>query len=171
MNVIEIVVSASAASLFCAWLAISMIVYVPSLKNRIRRWDSIGLIPQWNFFAPNPARHDFHLLFRDRLQDGTITEWTEVASIAQRPNWGIVWNPGKRRNKALFDAVTDLAMHVKDSLPALELSIPYLTLLNYVSGLPRFAGESFTQFLIMCSGSSDQGQKPELLYLSKLHSL
>ena len=165
------IVFASAVGLFCGWLAISIFVYVPSLTKRIRRWDSFGLVPQWNFFAPNPARHDFHLLFRDQLQDGTMTEWTEVASIAQRPNWGIVWNPRKRRNKALFDAVTDLAMHVKDSLPAIELSIPYLTLLNYVSGLPRFAGARFTQFLIMRSGSSDQGQKPELFYLSKLHAL
>jgi hypothetical protein len=159
------------STIFCAWIVASVLVYVPSLKTTIRRRDLFALVPQWNFFAPHPAQHDFYLLYHDQLQDGSITEWTEVASFAERPSWSIVWNPWKRTNKALFDAVTDLARHVQASMPALELSIPYLTLLNYISGIPRFGPTQFTQFLVMRSGGSDGHPEPELFYLSQLHSI
>jgi hypothetical protein len=134
----------------------------------IRKWDFLALIPQWNFFAPRPAQHDFLLLYRDQLEDGNLTDWTQVASITQRSGLSIIWNPAKRENKALFDVVTDLAAQISVSISMLELSVPYLTLLNYISSMPRFGPAVFTQFLLMRCGHA---QEPEALYISKLHSL
>jgi hypothetical protein len=167
MSLSDIIVSL----LFGIWFLASVLVYVPSLKPHIRTWDLFALIPQWNFFAPRPAQHDFLLLYRDRLQDGSITDWTQVASIAPRKMWTVIWNPWKRDNKAFFDAVTDLAAHVQNSPSTLELSVPYITILNYISGLPRFGPASFTQFLLMRSTLGTKATEPELLFLSNLHSL
>ena len=170
-RIIDIIVSSFPVCLFSLWFLASVLVYVPNLTKIIRSHDRLGLIPRWNFFAPNPARHDFHLLFRDQLPDGSMTEWREVASIAERRYWNFIWNPTKRKNKSLFDAINELLMHAKFSMPALKASIPYLTLLNYVSGLSRFGPVRFTQFLVMRSAGNQLRQKSEILFLSELHSL
>lgn len=167
MTIVDTLVTA----VFGIWLVASVLVYVPGLKLHIRKWDVLALVPQWNFFAPRPAQHDYVLLYRDQLEDGSITDWTQVSVIAPRRIWSIIWNPRKRDNKALFDTVTDLAAHLRQSVAALEVSVPYLAILNYISEIPRFGPARFTQFLLMRSQVLPKTREHEVLFLSHLHSL
>jgi hypothetical protein len=169
-SILETALLVFETTIFSAWLVVSALVYIPAIKKEIRKRDIFGLIPQWNFFAPHPAQHDFHLLYQDQLQDGSVTAWTELALFDKRPFWSIVWNPEKRCKKALSDAVTDLAKHIRSSIPALELSIPYLTLLNYISGIPRIVPPKLTQFLIVSSGHTNGRYNSQPFYLSRVHS-
>jgi hypothetical protein len=146
-------------------------VYVPKLKSHVRKWDVFALVPQWNFFAPRPAQHDYVLLYRDQLKDGTMTDWAQVATIPPRPIWSMIWNPRKRDNKALFDIATDLAAHIRRSVAAVELSVPYITILSYISEIPRFGPTGLTQFLLMRSQVTSESTNHEILFLSRLHSL
>jgi hypothetical protein len=157
--------------LFACWLVLCLVVYVPSVSTTIRRLDQMALIPEWRFFAPNPGRHDFHLLYRDKFADGTLTAWTEVAPITRRRATSLLLNPDRRRNKALFDCTQEFAKHVEARDRALELSIPYLTLLNYVSCLPRSPSPNWTQFLLMWSAGDASDKDPEVLFISGLHEL
>jgi hypothetical protein len=164
-------VESVAVGLFALWLLLSAAVLFPKLSPIIRRADWLCLVPEWKFFAPNPGRHDFHLLYRDQFRDGTLTEWTEVSPTGKRRWWHFLWNPAKRGNKALFDTVSQLFDHVRAGDKTLEVSIPYLTLLNYVSSLPRTTSPVFTQFLLMCSQGNLPDKDPELCYFSARHSL
>jgi hypothetical protein len=157
--------------IFGSWILLSVLVYVPKLQTFIRRWDWFALIPEWRFFAPNPGQHDYHLLYRDKLRDGSITDWTELTPTKERPWWGFVWNPGKRGNKALFDAVATLAKHMTAGDQSMELSIPFLTLLNYVASVPRPSASEYTQLLVLASHGSPSRKDPELFFLSGYHSL
>lgn len=129
------------------------------------------LVPEWKFFAPNPAQGEYHLLFRDQLADGTVTPWTEVTFPHNRRWWNVVWNPEKRANKALFDAIVSLAGEVIACPAGLVASIPYLTLLSYVSRLDRFSTPAFTQFMVLHDFSPFMHREPALVFSSDLHSL
>lgn len=136
----------------------------------MRRWDPLGLIPMWWFFAPNPARGDFYFLYRDRLRDGAVTDWTEIQA-ARRRWWNMAWNPGRRQRKALFDIVTALAARAQETTDVtIQVSLPYLALLNYVSRLPRSAASESTQFIVMQT-DADAPDEPRAVFMSRLHRL
>ena len=60
------------------------------------------------FFAPNPGKTDIHLLKRERLADGAVTEWSEYPLLERRSLRHMLWHPGRRVEKLLPDAVSEL---------------------------------------------------------------
>lgn len=139
-----------------------------------RSWDALSLIPVWTFFAPYPAVNDYHLLFRDKLEDGTFSPWTEIRLVLPRRWSHAVWNPGKREKKALYDAVAlvrrDLAGLRAAGAPrtSIEVSLGYLALLNYVTHVPRSFPAAGVQFALMASN----GAHPDaatLIFRSDIH--
>lgn len=165
-------------ALFSTWFALSFLKQEPT-----RRWgwasriDSSGMIvPDWRFFAPNPGMWDNHLLFRDELDDGTVTSWKEVNPTRNRFWVHILWYPDRRDEKALFDLVGAIAVNTID--PAftnprdLQVTTPYLMLLNYVSHRQRHHPHAkATQFLISRSAGREESEKPLALFLSSVHPL
>lgn len=164
MQVSDIIIIA----VFSSWLGLAVLVYIPALQPWVRGFDVLGMIPEWRFFAPNPGREDCYLLYRDKLEDGSVTDWTELAPTVRRQYWHAFWNPRKRGNKALFDVVRSLMRQIHNQAPGIEVSIPYLTLLNHVSLQPRSDSSAFTQFLLMRSAGD---MEPELAFMSGLHAL
>lgn len=168
------VLDGAAIGVMAAWFLASVLGQLPlRLTARLRRWDLCGLIPYWNFFAPRPGTSDFHLLYRDRLPDGTVTPWTEVPLCDSRRWWHVAWNPVKREKKALFDVAVQL---LKEALEAprtelLQVSVPYLVLLSFVSALPRAVAATGTQFLVMLSPGRAPDGAPEPVFTSALHGL
>jgi hypothetical protein len=156
---------------FGIWALLCVLVYIPKLKKVIRQRDWFKLIPEWRFFAPKPAQGDFHLLYQDTFSDGSCTTWTEVRPTIERSGWNIVWNPGKRERKALFDVVNVLNARISISDKALEGSLPYLTLLNHISSLPRSLSPAFTRFLLMRSYGASPEKEPDILFISGVHEL
>jgi hypothetical protein len=164
------VLSSGAVATMVAWLAVSAVGQIPcELTRRLRRVDLCGLIPHWTFFAPVPGTADYFLLYRDQLLDGSLTDWRELPLCDSRKLWHLIWNPGKREKKALFDLTTAL-MQETQAVPieAMQLSVPYLVLLSYISGLPRDYTGQGTQFLLMMS---DQGGEPKPIFSSAVHAL
>src|SRR5262245_58660337 len=121
------------------WLTASALGQVPiPLLQGLRRWDQFGLVPDWRFFAPQPATGDFHLLYRDQTEEGHVTDWVEISIGIPRRWWNVVWNPGRRQRKAMFDLATELAREVQQSsTAALQVSVPYLAILCFVSARSR----------------------------------
>ncbi|GHO97534.1 hypothetical protein KSF_075820 [Reticulibacter mediterranei] len=156
---------------FGIWALLCVLVYIPRFKKAIRQRDWFKLVPEWRFFAPRPAQGDFHLLYQDTLHDGSCTNWTEARPMLERSWWNIVWNPGKRERKALFDVVNMLNMRLSVSDKALQGSIAYLMLLNYISSLPRSLSPAFTRFLLMKSHGAFPEKEPDILFISGVHEL
>jgi hypothetical protein len=161
-----------------SWLVISIIGQVPfSHFSRLRQYDLCGLIPNWSFFAPNPVAFDYHLLYRDELWDLTLTDWTEVSIVKERPWWCFLWNPKRRRKKALFDSCsmllrlsTTLRKQGNMNPVALHRSVPYLMLLNYISHLEHLPARG-TQFLVIRTFGPTSEPKPALVFMSQFHAL
>src|SRR5438105_3016208 len=119
------------------WFGLCVATQLPQdVFQRVRRWDLFHLLPRWSFFAPRPLTSDYHFLYRDSLADGTHTDWTEEQFSPQRMPWlSCLWNPEKRQAKAFCDLVSDLMQHqrIHHDEAVIQLAVPYLTLLNYVT--------------------------------------
>lgn len=153
--------------------ALFLLTVATQFDNRfslfLRRRDFFGILPQWNFFAPTPGTVDYYLLFRDELADGSVTPWREIPLTADRRWHHWAWHPERRLKKALFDAVTHVAIHVRSGLTDVRLTVAYLVLLNFVAEYPRLYRFEKTQFLVMMSSAEDADGEPSEVMLSELH--
>lgn len=144
--------------------------WVKWMKNR----DVFALIPIWSFFAPNPGRTDYHLLFRDQLVSG---EWCPWREISQGPRTALrsVWNPGKRRAKGLTDHISSLmrSLNGVELEPIVMVLHPsYLTLLRWVTMQASDPRSRSRQFLVaQTSGFGVESSDPEILFISLAHPL
>lgn len=155
------------------WLLLSAVCQLPgSLTRRIRAYDLAGLIPLWPFFAPVPGTCDYYLLYRDELADGSMLNWREISLCDDRRLWHVIWNPRKREKKALFDLTSALMAEIRpDAIEAVQLSVPYLVILTYISSLPRTYPTRATQFLLMITDETSVGVIPEPIFTSAIHIL
>lgn len=162
---------------FSSWFFVTVIKHIP-MKYMPGFWRSIAyspaysrFIPTWNFFAPNPGKHTFHLLYRDQSKDMRMSEWHEVRGEAQTEWLRAIWNPSKAFNKATLDIVVELAQVVVNSRdhPAMvKISIPYITVLTYVSSIPRMTEQLATQFMLV---QSSPATGYDMLFISDIHQL
>lgn len=101
-----------------AGIVVTLFGQVPSASfGRARSRDWFGVVPNWRFFAPTPAQHDFAVYTRPLAPDGRPTVWTRPRPIPERRLIHAVWFPGRRADKALFDLCGDL-------LPLLDIEDP-----------------------------------------------
>ncbi|WP_344424787.1 hypothetical protein [Amycolatopsis minnesotensis] len=137
--------------------------------------DPIGItIPNWRFFAPLPGRHDYNVLYRDRLPDGTVTAWREEEISVPRKMLQMVWHPRRRMEKALSDVASQLFSMVDkvEDRTIIQLLMPYLALLNFVTNqVPHRDGAVDVQFMIAQSATYDPTVEPAMMFLSEWHSL
>jgi hypothetical protein len=100
----------AAAAGFAAWFWATVGAVHPSEAfSRIRRNDPTGvLIPNWRFFAPNPANVDYALIHRVEHSDGTVTPWSYTVQPYRRHWVQTFWFPTRRRSKTLFDLTSEL---------------------------------------------------------------
>jgi hypothetical protein len=158
-------------ALLGTWGSASVLAQLPIERiQRLRRWDLPGLLPQWSFFAPRPGMHDYHLLYRDQLDERTFTDWTELSLDRPLAWWCALWNPERRQRKAIYDLVTSLVRDVAQAEGVgYQLSVPYLAILNHISSLERLSAHVGTQFMIMMSDGADSDQVPEPVFVSTVH--
>lgn len=111
----------------------------------------VRFIPKWNFFAPNPGKFDFYLLYREQHFGQSVGPWIQCELSDYKRNklyW--IWNFKKIGRKSLFDLSSALTAEVhqtEQEICKLKLSIPYLLLLTYVSKCCSVLCERF-QFVI-----------------------
>ncbi|MQY31218.1 hypothetical protein [Nocardia aurantia] len=169
------------AILLLTWFSVSVACQIPrSLEKwdagRIEQWvrarDVPGFVPRWNFFAPNPATDDLHLLYRDRLPDGQLTPWREITPLRPAKWLGAVWHPGRRQNKALIDITLELVktgLSLDGDTDRIQTTLPYIATLNFVSTRPRAHAANATQFLLLRSKGADENPDHRMLLLSAMH--
>lgn len=160
--------------LFTGWFALSILQQLD--RTRIpRRVDPLSmLIPNWRFFAPVPARHDFNVLYRVRRANGVVAAWREESFAVRRSLLQIFWHPRRRIEKALFDVASELfqvSRELRDP-EAIQLTVSYLSLLNHLSHVVAHPDDATeVQFLIARSAEYEPDLEPQLLFLSEWHRL
>lgn len=158
------------------WLLATVLRHLPKrllpqtlrdvLSNGVTSW----LVPSWTFFAPRPGIYTYHLVYRDIDEVGEVGAWHEVRTPASTAWWCALWNPQKTLKKALIDMTMELVRVMKlhhDEPELIKISMPYLSLLTYVTQQPRLTLPEFTQFALLQSTAG----RFDTIFLSALHRL
>jgi hypothetical protein len=155
---------------FAAWLVLSAASQHPDRNfDRMRKVDPTrALIPDWRFFAPNPAQHDVHVLYRVVLPGGETSEWALSSEFAIRSWSNFAWLPDRRRDKGLFDICIAMGRIIQEGGAGLTEAVPYQLLRNFVArtvsrryvGQPRPLGFQFA--MVRHTGYDEE---PDLEYL------
>jgi hypothetical protein len=95
---------------FSVWFVFSVFWQFERFRNSnvLRFFNKLNILPIWTFFAPRPGITDLHLLFRDRKADNSCSDWTEIDVFEKRETYHFLWNPLKRNNKLIVDALSQL---------------------------------------------------------------
>jgi hypothetical protein len=140
--------------------------------DRVRDYDPTGLlVPNWRFFAPEPAQHDFHLLYRVLSTDGEQSPWREALQIAARRWLHAVWYPDRRRDKAMFDVCTELLRSMAAPARDVTLAPAYQLLADFVESSIRAqhgdrAMPQGFQFLVARHSGHDAEHDPDYIMTS-----
>jgi hypothetical protein len=160
-----------------SWFAASVVANVAPRDSWIRRTRVSWLFPEWRFFAPNPATHDYEVFCRFRTKDAGPT----APVVIRFPSRGVknaVLNPHSRARKATRDAIEDVlqcarAIDVPNEHPSLSTAVAtdlrgrssgYVALLREAQRLaPRTNGPQHVQLGIVLV----EGREPSrLLFVS-----
>lgn len=164
----------SAAAVGATALTVTLLSQHPNTSfDRLRRLDRLGVfVPNWRFFAPHPATHDFHLLHRTLDVDDQVSPWIDTTEISPRRPTQAVWFPGRRAEKAVFDVASEFVQSLSlsheqlsrfPSYSAIVAKVRHAVLTTEPDAEQRLQG---FQFLVARHGGVDPEARPEYLYLS-----
>ncbi|GAA1176027.1 hypothetical protein [Nesterenkonia xinjiangensis] len=139
--------------------------------NRLQLRDHFSVLPNWKFFAPNPATHDYHYLFRTLDVDGETSRWQSIELIADRRMHQAFWFATRRGEKAVFDVCSEILQRMDKGFEVIKVTASYRLLVNFIrreiaersDDLGRIKG--FQISMVRASGH-DPDEEPEILFVS-----
>ncbi|RBM10750.1 hypothetical protein [Streptomyces sp. PT12] len=135
----------------------------------IREKDLFSLIPNWKFFAPNPATHDFHYLYRTLDEKRETSPWIELDLIQTRKPIQAIWFSSRRREKAVFDICSSMLKSIAKGEDPTG-SPPFRVLAEFIRKQIRDASNVTDvrgfQLAIVRAPGHDESEDPEVLYVS-----
>ena len=161
------------AYVLAIWWVISALnqIRAGALTLRVRRALPVGVVPLWTFFAPNPARADSRLVWREE-RGCAWQEWRELHFHFAPPSSRWLFNP----TLVLHKAVSDLTAGILRVAPAMSdrtalFSAAYLATLNIVLEQPRSAHCSAVQFAIVRTSRVGGLRRMEIAFVSEPHTV
>lgn len=174
MTLASNILTAGVALLFGAWL-------IASLPNqfrwrwwdRVARYDQLGLLPRWTFFAPNPGRHDVHVIYCDIIE-AQIGTWQEIDHLSSPMATRWLWSPDRFGRKAVTDAanavVRAAGQHEASDARAIQLDPAYLQILCWVQNDRQESIEgTLCQFALVRTQLDLPGRPLNILFVSFDH--
>ncbi|MYU26019.1 hypothetical protein [Streptomyces sp. SID8352] len=138
--------------------------------DRVQRLDPLSSVfPNWRFFAPTPAQHDFQFYYRTLDEAGETSDWTALEVIQGRRARQFLWFPERRSEKAVYDLgseilrVLDRGFEVAVTLPSFRILRRFFREEIGRSGTPDVKG---FQFALIRSSGYDEAEEPEIIFLS-----
>lgn len=172
------------AVVYGLWLVLTVFWQFDYCRDRVRllrRVNALHILPIWTFFAPRPGMSDTHVVYRDKLGDGTVTEWKEIDLVEARRNFHWLWNPRKRLDKVAVDALSDIKMvknrgedagiETETLQQQIKLSKGYLLLMNIAFSHPPIREESrWRQFVVVEASHSTGDRSIQPIFFSPFHA-
>jgi hypothetical protein len=140
----------------------------------LNRLDPVGVLPYWSFFAPKPGTSDYRVLVRKKDADGNVGSWSEICVLQPRLASHLFWNPGKLRQKCVYDCVRFLLRLLSSSEDneskrnLAQVSWPYIKLAQLAFSGHSLEKDELLQFSIVDSQGLDR-RDVRCLFLSEWH--
>ncbi|NEO17476.1 MAG: hypothetical protein F6K46_36105 [Moorea sp. SIO3E8] len=118
--------------------------------TKMRRYDPFGFLPSWHFFAPNPARFDTVILYRDVSVASPPGQWLPVTAIYDEEWWFSIVNPSRRYHKSCHDLQNSIGnMITGNEKSKIAQSSPVKALQSVVMSNVKIAPGAMVQFCIV----------------------
>ncbi|MET2718251.1 hypothetical protein [Streptomyces harbinensis] len=148
----------------------------PNLSfHRVPRKDRLNAaFPNWRFFAPHPAQHDFEICYRTLNEAGETSPWQPVEVIQGRRPGQIVWFPGRRPEKAVFDVGSEILQSLDKGFGVVTRQPAYRLLSAHLARhiAERGAGDvKGFQFTMVRVAGYDESEEPEIVFVSPYNPL
>lgn len=176
-NAARKVVAGAVPTVLAGWFIASVLCQHPDRNyDKARALDVVGLaLPDWRFFAPNPAVEDRHFVYRLASEDRKRhTEWRAVSQIENRRLTQAFWFPGRRMEKALVDVAGLLVLDRKaKSRAGIEAKKSFETLVKRfvqarVEPDPEYP---LYQFMLVRYAGYDHDESPKYEMISRYERL
>lgn len=144
--------------------------------NRVRARDHFSLLPNWRFFAPQPATFDYHFLYRTVDADRAASTWYDASGIVDRKPMHLFWFPTRRVDKSVFDACQEIIPCLDQGFGAAARTPGYRLITEHVRARIAREGETARdvrgfQFALASGTGYDMRHKPQLMFVSPYVSL
>jgi hypothetical protein len=129
------------------WLAITILF---QFEPKFLRLNFHGFVPSCRFFAPNPMVTDARIYYTCEMSPGSALDEISWHPLIEAKKWRTrpFWNPHQRLEKTVHVVVRQI-MRLNDETDHVELTVPYLRLLNIVDQRVRAGqGSGFVRFII-----------------------
>jgi hypothetical protein len=152
------------------WLLATTLSQHPNRAfDRFRKYDRTGaMLPNWRFFAPEPAVHDYRVLYRVLHADGEQTTWREATALGDRRLRQALYFPDRRRDKAVSDVCNEMLGYL-NTHEDLTLLPAYRLMRDHVAAVvardETSCGIDGFQFLVVRAAGYDDDE-PEYLFAS-----
>ncbi|PNE37327.1 MULTISPECIES: hypothetical protein [Streptomyces] len=155
-----------------AMLVSTLAVQHPNpMFNRLQLKDTFSMLPNWRFFAPTPATHDYHFVYRTLGAEGTTSPWQGLDVIEGRKPWQIAWFPTRRPEKAVFDICSEILHVIDKGFAVVTRTAGYRTLTEHLRATLLDRGTSAReikgfQFALARATGYDTTHTPEMVFVS-----
>ncbi|MEV6776102.1 hypothetical protein [Streptomyces syringium] len=142
--------------------------------ERGREKDLFSLVPNWKFFAPNPATHDYHYLYRTLDENRETSPWIELDLIQDRRMIQAFWFSSRRTEKAVFDICSAIIKNIAKGEDPTG-SPPFRVLAEFIRKQIRDSSNVSEvrgfQFSVVRASGHDDSEDPEVLYVSTYQAM
>ncbi|MFP8963445.1 hypothetical protein ACLIYP_23260 [Streptomyces nanhaiensis] len=142
--------------------------------ERAREKDLFSLVPNWKFFAPNPATHDYHYLYRTLDENRETSAWIELELIQNRKMSQAFWFSSRRTEKAVFDICSAILKNISKGEDPTG-SPPFRVLAEFIRkqirDSPNVSDVRGFQFAVVRAAGHDDSEEPEVLYVSTYQAM
>lgn len=128
------------------------------LGPRGQLFDSLGIVPQWKFFALSAVAagddiwDDHHLLIRRIDPGGVVSPWEDIFWNPERTWIEALWNPQRRQRAEIQHQLALAAVSsVAGTDQRFQSSLTYLTVLRFCIDRVRPTSEQALQFAVVAS--------------------
>ena len=136
---------------------------------------TLNTLPIWTFFAPNPGRHDYWVVYRTLDATERTSPWRDIELFAPRRFHQLLWFRDRRIGKAVFDLAQETLLIQRYGQEKLEQSSGFELLDNFVRRHILAHQEASTlqgyQFAVTRAAGYDESEPPEILYSSSYRPL
>ena len=157
---------------FSVWFLLTIAFQKNNRLSRLTtRFDRFTLIPKWSFFTPDPGASNYHLVYRSRDDETTVSPWLEL-NLSPRGVLFPLWNPGKRYREGMIELFQLLALSsINSSAERLQITAPYIILLDVAR--KRLGGslsaQAFYQFALVETRGQIGASAPRVRFYSLTH--
>ncbi len=151
------------------FLIASVIYQITSLKPKIGKYDKLGILPNYSFFAPKPLTRDYRLAYKV-IADEEQQEWIEIPFYNKFSILQTVWNPRKYYNKGMIDTCNFMIKEFEavDNKRFIQVSMHYINILLTIAMFHKAPEKNNTKirFAVLTSEGNRSASIETVLFAS-----